>query len=333
MTHLRNFLLLTLSSCLFACDTANVDHTNAETTPTIKTATSSTEKVKVKPLQNESQKSSDANNKNAKNTLWKIKGKHGNTVYLVGSVHLMRPDAYPLHQAYETAYQDSEKLVFEIDEEIQDQFAAQMAVQNYAGIEGGGLLKDKISAGDYAEIKALAKKNKVPMLTIDPFDPWFSSMQLAVMQYMNAGFSPEYGIDHYFMSKAQEDDKPILGLETMDEQFQIFDSMSYPVQVEMLKETLQESEDIDAMIDAIDENWREGDMEELEELLMEEFADEPEFYDKLLKQRNENWIPQLLPMLEDMNDDYMVVVGAAHMLGDDGVLTLLEQEGYSAEQL
>ena len=193
-------------------------------------------------------------------------------------------------------------------------------------------MKNTIDSEDYAEIRALAKEKKVPMAMIDPFDPWFSSMTLAVMQYMNAGMSPEFGVDRHFMQRAQVANKPILGLETMDEQFSIMDSVDYDVQVDMLKEILKSDKDTKELIDAIDKHWRSGDMDALNEILMEDFEDAPDFYNKLLKQRNENWIPQLSSMLED-DDDYLIVVGAAHMLGKDGILTLLEKEGYLAEQL
>jgi len=192
----------------------------------------------------------------SKHPLWKITGKNGNTMYLVGSVHLMKEDVYPLAPVFQDAFEDAEKLVFEIDEEIQDPYAAQQAVGQYASIEGGGRLKNKIDNDDYEEIKSLAKAKKVPMLMIDPFDPWYSSMTLAVMQYMNAGMSPEFGVDQHFMRRAQEKNKPILGLETINEQFGILDSVSYDLQVDMLKETLKDSADIKTMIDAIDKHWR-----------------------------------------------------------------------------
>jgi len=328
MTLLKTVSFISLLFLLLSgCDSSGPESLDQSLQPN-----ASDEMILVEKEPAKAAKAMETSAEDDKHTLWKLNGKNGNTMYLVGSVHLMKPDVYPLDDVFQTAFAEAEKVVFEIDEEIQDPVAAQQAVQKYASIEGGGLLKDRINASDYAEIKKLAKKNKVPMMIIDPFDPWFSSMNLAVMQYMNAGMSPEFGIDIHFMQRAQEAGKPILGLETMADQFGILDSVSYDLQVQMLKDVLTEEDQTIAMVDEIDENWREGDMQELEELLMTEFEDSPEFYNKLLKKRNENWIPQLVKMLDD-TDDYLVVVGTAHMLGDDGILTLLEKEGYSAKQL
>jgi len=317
-----SFLLLLLGCS--ADQAPNESHELAANKTQVVTQETSKEEPSIEQISKDPEK---------KHSLWRVAGRNGNTMYIVGSVHLMKPDVYPLDPVFEEAYQDAEKLVFEIDQEILDPVAAQAAVQKYAGIEGATSLREKISDDDYAEIRQLANEQKVPMMLINTFDPWFSSTQLAVMQYLNAGYSPEHGIDLYFMNKAIENNKPISGLETLDLQFSIFDSMSYNSQVEMLRQTLTEAEDIGEMVNQLDENWRDGDMDELEDLLFEEFEDAPEFYNKLLKTRNENWIPQLLPMLSDENDDYLVVVGAAHMLGKDGLIKLLSDEGFVVEQL
>jgi len=268
---------------------------------------------------------------NNKHTLWKVAGKN-NTLYLLGTIHVMPDNIYPLPQAYYDAFEDAEKLVFEIDESIQDQAAMQASVLEFAQLPKGKKLKDVIGDENYAEIRALAKKNKVPMMMIEPFDPWFSGTTLTAMEYLNAGFSPDNGVDQHFMRKAQQAGKPILGLESIEDQFSIFDSMSIDSQVEMLVEVLKKEVDVKEFAYEMLEDWQSGDMQGLEELFMAEFKQAPEMYDALLVKRNHNWLEQFQPMLRD-TDDYLVVVGTAHMLGDDGMVSLLENQGYEVEQL
>ena len=318
LTHC--LITLFLIFALTACDAAVVDSEN------VPVATEQSTQVS-EPRDN----SSESTTSDVKHTLWKVKGEK-NTLYLLGSIHLMPAEFYPLPKPYNDAFEDAEKLVFEIDESIQNQELAQQSMLKYARPNRGQKLVDIIGAEDYAEIKKLAKENKVPMLMIDPFDPWFSSITLIGIQYLNAGLSPEHGIDQHFMRRAQKAGKPILGLESLDDQFGMFDSISMDVQTEMLLETLKQEEDVQAFVDRMLEEWQTGDMQGLEELLMDEFDEAPELYDAMLVKRNLNWIQQFIPMLKE-SDDYLVVVGAAHMLGKDGVVTLLRDQGYTVEQL
>lgn len=266
-----------------------------------------------------------------KHTLWKVKGEK-NTLYLLGSIHMLRPEHYPLPNVYDDAFEDAEKTVFEIDDAILNPAAAAETVMAFAQLPSGRKLADLINAEDYAEIKTLANKYNVPMFIIDPVDPWFSSLTLMNMQYMNAGLSPEHGIDQHYMQRALDAGKPVLGLETIEEQFKMFDSLSMDIQTDMLIDTLKQEVDVKEFIDEIIIEWQEGDMAALQELLQEDFEEYNEMYDILLKDRNENWIKQFQPMLKD-TDDYLIVVGAAHMLGEDGVVRLLEKQGYLVEQL
>jgi len=309
-------LVLSLSACNSSTKESN---TVAEPTTTVQEAHSS------------QAKKHEMSHTPMKHTLWKVKGEQ-NTLYLLGSIHLMPPELYPLPQPYNDAFDDAEKVVFEIDESILNQEAMQKSVLQFAQLPKNQKLEQLVGTESYKEIRNLAKKNNVPMLSIEPFDPWFSSITLIGLQYLNAGLSPEHGIDQHFMRKAQKASKPIIGLETINEQFTMFDSMSMELQTEMLIETLKQEVDMQEFVDEMIEDWQTGDMQGLEDLLMEEFQEEPEMYDAMLVNRNLNWLEQFGPMLKD-KDDYLIVVGAAHMLGKDGMVQLLENQGYTVEQL
>ncbi len=322
--HINKLILMLLVALFSLCaceatvsDTENLQSPNVDSPQEISKTISATD--------------TNSSSESTKHTLWKVKGET-NTLYLLGSIHLMPPELYPLPKPYNDAFEDAEKVVFEIDESIQNQALAQQIMLRYAKPSKGQKLADIIDADIYAEIKQLAKENKVPMLMIDPFDPWFSSISLIGIQYLNAGLSPEHGIDQHFMRKAQKAGKPIFGLETLDDQFSMFDGVSMEVQTEMLLETLKQEVDMQEFVDQMLEEWQTGDMQGLESLLMDEFDESPELYDAMLVNRNLNWIQQFQPMLKD-KDDYLVVVGAAHMLGKDGVVKLLQDQGFSVEQL
>ena len=316
----HSLISLLFLCCLIACDGAVIDSDIVQQS-TDQSVAASTQIEKTTSVLAE----------NIKHTLWKVKGEQ-NTLYLLGSIHLMPPELYPLAEPYNDAFDDAEKVVFEIDESIQNQVLAQESMLRYAKLSPGKKLSDLIDSDDYAVIRQLAKENNVPMLMIDPFDPWFSSITLIGLQYLNAGLSPEHGIDQHFMRRAQQAGKPILGLETLDDQFGMFDSVSMDVQTDMLIETLKQEVDMQDFVDQMLEDWQTGDMQGLEKLLMDEFDEAPELYDAMLVKRNLNWLQQFAPMLKD-SDDYLVVVGAAHMLGKDGMVKLLQDQGYNVEQL
>lgn len=263
--------------------------------------------------------------------LWTVEGKH-NTVYLLGSIHVLRPADGGLPRAAEAAYEDAEQLVMEIDldGEGSDPAALLRAMQSTALLQGGVTLRSALGA-DYAGINARAQQSGVDLAALDRFAPWFVAITLLQVELAKRGFTPELGIEHALATRAAEDRKPIVGLETAEQQFAVMGRLPLPQQKRLLMMTLEEPALIDAQLDELLGAWRAGDAATLARVLSAEFEEFPELYRPLTEDRNRAWVEQLVELLDD-RDDYLVVVGALHLVGRHSVVDLLEQRGYEVVQ-
>ena len=267
-----------------------------------------------------------------RHVLWSVAGQH-NTVYLLGSIHVLRPDDGGLPRPAEAAYEDAEQLVMEIDMDdvaATDPAAMLQTMQRTALLPDGQTLRDVLGA-DYAAINARAQQTGIDLAALDPFAPWFVAITLFQVELAKRGFSPELGIEQTLAARAGRDHKPIQGLETADEQFAVMASLPLAQQKRFLMMTLEESEQIDEQLDELLKAWRTGDTATLARVLTAEFDDFPELYRPLTEDRNRAWVDKLVDLLDD-RDDYLVVVGALHLVGRHSVVELLEQRGYEVVQ-
>ena len=267
-----------------------------------------------------------------RHVLWSVAGQH-NTVYLLGSIHVLRPDDGGLPRPAEAAYEDAEQLVMEIDMDdvaATDPAAMLQTMQRTALLPDGQTLRDVLGA-DYAAINARAQQTGIDLAALDPFAPWFVAITLFQVELAKRGFSPELGIEQTLAARAGRDHKPIQGLETADEQFAVMASLPLAQQKRFLMMTLEESEQIDEQLDELLKAWRTGDTATLARVLTAEFDDFPELYRPLTEDRNRAWVDKLVDLLDD-RDDYLVVVGSLHLVGRHSVVELLEQRGYEVVQ-
>ena len=263
--------------------------------------------------------------------LWAVEGRH-NTVYLLGSIHVLRPGDGGLPGAAETAYDDAEQLVMEIDMDGEgaDPAALVQAMQRTALLPDGVGLRE-VLGDDYASIGERAQQSGIDLALLDRFAPWFVAVTLLQAELARRGFTPELGIEQALAKRADDDGKPILGLETAEEQFGVMGSLPLEQQKRFLLMTLEESGQIDAQLDELLAAWRHGDADALARVLSAEFEEFPELYRPLTEDRNRAWLGPLVDLLDD-RDDYLVVVGALHLVGRNSVVELLEQRGYEVVQ-
>jgi uncharacterized protein YbaP (TraB family) len=257
--------------------------------------------------------------------VWVIQGA-ANRVYIAGSIHLLRPEDSALPPALERAYADAERLVFELDLDDLDQ--AQVASEMMqAGTRTDGKSLTQTLPGPLAKRLAhAASELGLPVALLDTMEPWLASLMLTSVSLLKAGFSPEAGIDQQLATRAKSDHKPITGLETAAEQFAVFDHLSAENQVHLLDLTLDEATRVPTELAAIEQAWRQGDQARLAHELQDEMASFPELESALLIERNRKWLPAIRALLRG-NDDVLVVVGAAHLLGDKGIIALLRADG------
>lgn len=263
--------------------------------------------------------------------LWEIESPK-NTVYLLGSIHLLRETDYPLAQPIQAAFEDAETVVFEID--LAESESPQ-TVQTFleAAIPDGPdeLLITALDAETYQLAEETAADFGFPLLNFHNLEPWAFYLSIAGLQFIKLGFEPEYGVDAYFYNQAVQTDKTILSLETIEEQLGFFDTLSAPIQADLVEQTMLELDTFEESMDSMIAAWKAGDVAALERLTLEGFADFPEVYDAILVQRNQNWIPDIESFI-NQSEDYLVIVGAAHLVGPDNVIQLLQDKGYSVQQ-
>jgi uncharacterized protein YbaP (TraB family) len=263
--------------------------------------------------------------------VWAIHGDH-NTVYLAGSVHLLKATDSRLPPAFDRAYGGSKALVMELDVSKVDPMQAAGWMMEHGMLKEGTTLRATIGEDRYRRVSAEAERLGVPMEAADMLEPWALGLQLLEMQYMQLGFDPQRGVEQQLQHRAQTDGKPISGLETMDEQLGVLQGMSYPDQARFLDMIVTEMHDVDKETQSVVTAWRTGDAAKLAALLSDEYKSFPALYRLLVTDRNKRWVPQIEKLLHG-NQDYFVVVGALHLVGDGGLLDLMRRDGYKADAL
>lgn len=265
----------------------------------------------------------------AASPVWAIHGDH-NTVYLAGSVHLLKANDSHLPAAFDRAYGGSKALVMELDISKVDQMEMAGWMMEHGMLKQGTTLRATIGEARYHRVSTEAERLGVPMEAADMLEPWALGLQLLEMQYMQLGFDPQQGVEQQLQHKAQADGKPISGLETMDEQLGVLQGMSYPDQARFLDMIVSEMHDVESETQSVVTAWRNGDSAKLGALLSDEYKSFPMLYRLLVTDRNKRWVPQIEKLLH-ANQDYFVVVGALHLVGDGGLLELMRRDGYKPE--
>jgi len=263
--------------------------------------------------------------------LWELEGT-GNRVHILGSVHFLRASDYPLPDAIMRVYDDADVIVFEIDLSSLDPFATQAALQRLAVDPRGDDLEDHLGAGKYRSARALAAEIDIDLAALRPYEPWFAALQITQLRMAQLGFDGTYGIETQLTLRAVGDGKEIGGLESLDDQFAALDSLPASAQREFLMQTLEDAAEIEDDLDRIIAAWRAGDTATLDAELLVGLADQPDLYDRILIRRNRNWTQQIIGFTKSSRN-YLVVVGALHLVGDDSVIRMLEDAGYAARQL
>ena len=267
----------------------------------------------------------------ARNFLWKATARSGGVLYLVGSVHLLSQDSYPLNPALEIAFKDSDLLVEEAD--LGEMGAnAQLTFLSRGMLPSTTPLDKVLSPATYALLNKHVEKLALPLEPLKLLKPWMLAQMLEVMQWQKSGFDPELGLDKHFYDQAQSAGKKVQGLETLDFQVSLFDNMTMPEQDQLLAETLKEIDTEQTNRSKLMEAWKAGDAPTVESIVLAALKQDPKLYQRVLVDRNKTWIPQLEALFARKGRAF-VVVGAAHLVGPDGVISMLRAKGYTVEQM
>jgi uncharacterized protein YbaP (TraB family) len=263
---------------------------------------------------------------------WRITGKNGGEVTLLGSMHVLRPSDHPLPAAVDGLIERAQSIVMELDLDDVDAVAQQRVILETAMLPQGTVLANVVDASVYRLVEQTAGELGIDIKLLERFEPWFLAVTLLDQGMRQFGFQAERGIEQYVLDQARRSGKEIVGLESLEFQIGIFDSLPPPQQQAMLEQTLAELDEAEAALDAMVDAWRDGELESLSAELLEDFDDFPGLYDTLVTKRNQSWVPALERMLAD-GQRHLVVVGALHLVGPDSVIELLRAGGHAAERM
>ncbi|MGD8440401.1 MAG: TraB/GumN family protein [Holophagae bacterium] len=261
--------------------------------------------------------------------MWRVSGDAG-TVHLLGSIHFMKDDAYPLDPAIERAYTAADTVVFETDLDQAGQAGAEMLRKGT--LAGDLTLLDVIGDERYHQLESWLSERGLGTAMFNRMRPWMVALSVAAFELQRQGYLGTHGIDVTFADRATSDGKRIVALETFDFQISLFADMTDAQGAEFLGYTLTELDTIEPLIDDVVAAWQSGDVATIETLLADGFDEHPELYRKLVTDRNQRWLP-VVEQLLGTEGDALVVVGALHLVGDNGLIEMLRSKGYEVEQV
>jgi uncharacterized protein YbaP (TraB family) len=258
--------------------------------------------------------------------VWKVTGPEGGILYLGGSFHALHPTDYPLPVAYNLAFDASSRIVFENDPHADRAAAKDLLTRGK--YSKGDSLKNHVDPRTYNYLKRFFALYRMPESKFDSFRPWFLNILLLSPPPQYA----ELGVERFIERRALANSKPITGLESTREHYEIFsgltDQESEASLLVLFINAGREKPEGENAIDA----WRTGDVEFLARSMHEGYRDFPTMGMRLLDDRNRNWIPKIEKYFHS-GQTYFVVVGAGHMGGPNGLLALLKSRGCRIEQL
>jgi uncharacterized protein YbaP (TraB family) len=263
--------------------------------------------------------------------LWEISGNNLETPsYLFGTVHLIENEYFFLPEDLEAAMDRSAEVVFEIDVEEMTDISAQMSILTKAFMKDNLTIKDLLSEDDYAELSDFFSEMGLPLFFFERLKPMF----LTILTSMDGGLdelqsqTKSYEFELMDMAKSKKID--IDGLETIDYQIGLFDSIPYKEQADMLMQSIRSQSDGSEEFDAMMKMYVDQDIESMVSSIGED-ATLGKYERLLLNQRNENWIPIMSSKMAQQTTFF--AVGAGHLAGKDGVLFLLKKQGYNLKPL
>ncbi len=268
-----------------------------------------------------------------KHFLWKASSKV-NTVYLFGSIHFGSTEMYPLPDVVTQAYNSSDALIVEVNTNLIDPRTMTLTLAQSGSYPKGETVKDHLSPETWEKLTRMAKKQQMDLKTLQSLKPWMISLGLNVLAIKKSGFSPEFGIDQYFITRAERR-KPILELESGQQQMELLSTSSTIEQDKMLKKTLDQLENTASFFRSVLEAWQTGDTRHLKDLILRDIDTDPDtksLYEALFTIRNHAMTDKIVKLSES-GKNYFVVVGAGHLVGEEGIVELLRDRGYEVTQL
>lgn len=267
----------------------------------------------------------------AKNFLWTISAPGAPASYLMGSLHVLTPAYYPLSPRIEDAFAASKVLITEADIDQVNDPTIVFGMMGKALLTDGRTLDQVIAADLYKQVMERADSAGLPRAAVQRMKPWMVALALTAPALQAAGFRAEHGVDKHFYDRAKKAGNERRALETVAFQFDRMDQMSAAEQEALLRSTIEDLETQTSNVKTMADAWAKGDAASLEKLLLAGMKASPELYKRMLVDRNASWVPAVENCVAQKTSCF-VVVGAAHLVGPDSLVAMLQKKGYRVEQ-
>lgn len=263
--------------------------------------------------------------------LWELTGTP-NRILVLGSIHFLRPADYPLAAPITAAFESADVILMEIDMDDLDAAASAQAIAGLARDPGGRNLQELLGPAAYSEAAAAARRLGLDLQPLLPFEPWYAAVALTQLRLGQLGFDPALGVEARLAADARRLDKEIRGLETLEEQLGALDGLSAGAQRDFLRTTLEDAAEVGDIAGTMITAWKAGDVDTLDDELLDDVRDQPEVYRALIVRRNERFAEQIRRLAGD-DRDYLVILGTLHLVGPDSVLGMLDRKGIRSRQV
>lgn len=319
MTHLSRLLLTGSAALAFALSACQSEATKSEP------LAGDLSKEQLVEMMRGAMDKAEATTGSGAPAMWTFSDED-TTVNILGTVHLLKPDVVWKSPAIKDALSSADTLVLEADTTSpESQAGMQKLVMEYGTYNDGGSLTATLNDEDEALVAAALAEKNIPIQAMDPMKPWMVSLQLGMMQIMEAGYDPQSGVEMKLLAEAS--DKKLSYLETVESQLKILGGAPMEEQVQGLMASLGTIDLGAEYLDALVSEWADGDVEGIGAMVANPaMLGSQEAYDALFTTRNRNWVPNIKALLEEPGNK-LVAVGAGHLAGPDSVIKMLKDEG------
>jgi uncharacterized protein len=266
----------------------------------------------------------------AESSVWKVQ-KGESVMYLGGTCHLLRQSDFPLPAEFDTAYRESDVVVFETDLGEFNNPSAQAKLMSKAMYNDGSTVDKHLSSQTYKLLSEYCVVNGIPLGALKQFRPSMIVVMMEAVELAKLNVTQE-GVDTFFYKLAKRDKKIVEGLETVDEQINYLAGMGEGNEDAFVRYTIEDFKSIKQQYESLVGAWKKGDTKSLYDLMVADLKKMPKLYKELLTDRNKNWLP-LIYAYQKTPQKRFILVGVGHLVGPDGILEALRQKGYKVEKL
>lgn len=264
-------------------------------------------------------------------SVWKV-SKGESTIFVGGTLHLLSEGDYPLPTPYEIAFDKASSVVLETDLDAVNSPAFSQQLLQQLSYSDGSTIQSHLSEDTYNALASHFASRGWPIESVSLLKPQLVSLTLTIGELQRLGLTLE-GVDSHYAQKAKDAGKTLAWLESPEQQLAFIVAMGEDDPDGLIQYTLEDIKTLPENLSLMKNYWFKGDLKGMTTDILDVFAkDYPEVYKSILVERNHNWLPHLISFFDSPEVEF-VLVGALHLPGNDGVLALLEAQGYTVEKV